>query len=95
MNSFRCQVGSQFTGGVRHLPGAHAGLLIVLLVFSLPGQAQKLPARESTPAAVKPMHGTGLRTLSKPGRGDLMKRLSRVIEDLKHQGPPPAGCMEG
>ena len=95
MNSLRYQFGSRFAGGARHFPGAQVGLLVVLLVFSLPGQAQKLPAREFTPAAIKPMQATGLRTSSKPGRGDLLKRLSRVIEDLKHQGPPPAGCMEG
>lgn len=50
-----------------------------------PGMAQALPQSGIAPAA----------SSAEADAETLMRRLRAVIEELKRQGPPPIGCMEG
>ena len=71
-------------------------LVLTLAGLTLPVLAQKQPRQPAAKAAsVQQDRRTGALPAHAQSRQDLMKRLSRIIEELKRQGPPQAGCMEG
>ena len=76
--------------------------LILWLISSASAAAPMEEAKRIDEASVGQSYSTGKDELRIPPQSSnvvnqeiIMQRLRVIVDDLKRQGPPPVGCMEG